>query len=34
MNFELINQNGETINTADHKGRKIVFFYPKASTAG
>ena len=34
MNFELQNQNGEVVNTAEHKGRKVVFFYPKASTAG
>ena len=34
MNFSLENQNGDMINLADHKGRKVVFFYPKASTAG
>ncbi len=34
MNFSLENQNGDMINLAGHKGRKVVFFYPKASTAG
>ena len=34
MNFSLTNQNGETIDLASHKGKKVVFFYPKASTAG
>ncbi len=34
-NFDLINQNGETINMKNYLGKKIVlFFYPKASTPG
>lgn len=34
MNFQLENQNGEMIDISQHKGNKVVFFYPKASTAG
>jgi len=34
MNFSLENQNGDMINLDSHKGKKVVFFYPKASTAG
>ncbi|MGE4286871.1 MAG: thioredoxin-dependent thiol peroxidase [Phycisphaerae bacterium] len=34
-NFELIDQDGNTVKLADFKGRKLlVFFYPKASTPG
>lgn len=33
--FEGINQHGDTINSTDFKGKKlVVFFYPKASTPG
>lgn len=33
--FTAKNQDGETINLADFKGKKLVlFFYPKASTPG
>ena len=34
MNFSLMNQNEEMINLDSKTGKKIVFFYPKASTAG
>ncbi|GIM52608.1 thioredoxin-dependent thiol peroxidase [Capnocytophaga cynodegmi] len=34
-NFKGIDQNGNTIELSDYKGRKlIIFFYPKASTPG
>lgn len=34
-NFEALDQNGNTINLSDFKGKKLVlFFYPKASTPG
>ena len=34
-NFSAQDQNGETIQLADYKGKKLVlFFYPKASTPG
>ena len=33
--FKSINQDGETVNSADFLGKKIVvFFYPKANTPG
>ena len=33
--FESVNQEGETVNSAHFKGKKlIVFFYPKANTPG
>lgn len=33
--FTATNQNGETVNLKDFKGKKVVlFFYPKASTPG
>ena len=33
--FELINQDGETVNISDFKGQKVLlWFYPKASTPG
>lgn len=33
--FENVNQEGETVNSSDLKGKKlIVFFYPKANTPG
>ncbi|MEC5157264.1 thioredoxin-dependent thiol peroxidase [Chryseobacterium sp. MP_3.2] len=33
--FESVNQEGETVNSSDLKGKKlIVFFYPKANTPG
>lgn len=34
--FSLKNQNGETVNLTDFKGRKnlVLYFYPKASTPG
>jgi len=33
--FELINQDGETVNISDFKGQKVlIWFYPKASTPG
>ncbi len=34
-NFSGIDQNGNTVNLSDFKGKKVVlFFYPKASTPG
>ena len=34
-NFSCINENGQTIQLSDFKGKKLVlFFYPKASTPG
>ena len=34
-NFELLNQDGETVSAADFRGRKVVLFaYPKAATPG
>lgn len=33
--FKAFNENGETIQLSDYKGKKLVlFFYPKASTPG
>ena len=33
--FELINQDEETVNISDFKGQKVLlWFYPKASTPG
>jgi len=33
--FSALDQNGNTVNLADFKGKKLVlFFYPKASTPG
>jgi peroxiredoxin Q/BCP len=33
--FSLSDQNGDTVDLADFKGRKLfVFFYPKANTSG
>jgi peroxiredoxin Q/BCP len=33
--FELKNQNGETIKLSDYRGKKVVvYFYPKAMTPG
>ncbi len=33
--FELINQNGETVKLSDFKGKKVaLYFYPKDSTPG
>ena len=33
--FELKNQNGETVKLSDYRGKKIVLFaYPKAGTSG
>ena len=33
--FELINQDGETVKISDFKGQKVLlWFYPKASTPG
>lgn len=33
--FELLNQNGETVKLADYAGKKVlVYFYPKAMTPG
>lgn len=33
--FEVVNQNGEMVNSSDFAGKKlVVFFYPKASTPG
>lgn len=33
--FKAFNENGETIQLSDYKGKKMVlFFYPKASTPG
>jgi len=34
-NFTLQNQNGETVNLTDYKGKPVVlFFYPRADTPG
>lgn len=33
--FSLKNQDGQTVNLADHKGKTVVFwFYPRADTPG
>ena len=33
--FQLSNQDGETVNISDFKGQKVLlWFYPKASTPG
>jgi len=33
--FELSNQDGETVRLADHRGRKVVLFaFPRADTPG
>ncbi len=33
--FETLNQDGETVNSTDFSGKKLVlFFYPKANTPG
>lgn len=33
--FELINQDGETVKLSDYRGKKVILFaYPKAGTSG
>jgi peroxiredoxin Q/BCP len=33
--FELLNQNGETVKLSDYRGKKVLIFaYPKAATPG
>lgn len=34
MEIILENQNGEMVDLSTHKGRKILFFYPRANTPG
>lgn len=34
MEIILENQNGDIIDLSAHKGKKILFFYPRANTPG